>query len=219
MYQKVSRIANWIVDYPNTMVLPLAKIGSDHVPCVLNVDTDIPKASIFRFDNYWVSMPGFIECVKNSWDKGSIKKYSSAILADKLKTLRHELKKWHVSLAQLKQLIKNCNHVILTMDSLEEQRPLYIVEFNFRNVVKIHLDGLLLAECNYWKKRCTIRWIQQGEDNTKFFHAMATERYRRNAIAMLKDVDGNEVTDHQGMAGLLWREYKDIMGRSEPISM
>jgi PII-like signaling protein len=48
---------------------------------------------------------------------------------------------------------------------------------------------------------------------------MATERYRRNVIAMLRDVDGNEVTDHQGMAGLLWREHKDRMGRSEPISM
>jgi mannosylglycoprotein endo-beta-mannosidase len=144
---------------------------------------------------------------------------NSAILADKLKTLRHELNKWYVSLAKLKQLIKNCNNVILTMDSLEEQRPLYTVEFNFRNVVKIHLDGLLLAECNYWRKRCTIRWIKQGEDNTKNFHDMATERYRRNAIVMLRDVDGNEVTDHQGMAGLLWREYKDRMGRSEPISM
>ncbi|XP_071681718.1 uncharacterized protein [Lolium perenne] len=48
---------------------------------------------------------------------------------------------------------------------------------------------------------------------------MATERYRRNAIAMLRDVDGNEVTDHDSMAGLFWREYKERMGRSESISM
>jgi lipoate-protein ligase B len=38
------------------------------------------------------------------------------------------------------------------------------------------------------KKRYTIRWIKQGEENTKFFHAMATERYRRNAIASLVSV-------------------------------
>jgi hypothetical protein len=141
--------ANWITDYPNTMVFPLAKIGSDHVPCVLNVDTNIPKASLFRFDNYWVNMPGFLDCVKSSRDKGSKKNYSSAILADKLKTLRHELKKWHVSMAKLKQMIKNCNSVILSMDSLEEQRPLYVAEFNFRRIVKEHLDSLLLAKCNY----------------------------------------------------------------------
>jgi hypothetical protein len=35
--------ANWISKYPHSMVLPLAKIGSDHVPCMVTVDTSIPK--------------------------------------------------------------------------------------------------------------------------------------------------------------------------------
>jgi hypothetical protein len=65
----------------------------------------------------------------------------------------------------------------------------------------MHLDDLLMVECNYWRKRCTISRIKQGEDNTKFFHAMATERFRRNNIAMLKADDGREVTDQQEMAG------------------
>jgi hypothetical protein len=102
------------------MVFPLAKIGSEHVPCVLNVDTNIPKAALFIFDNYWVNMPGFMECVQKSWDMGSKRTYSSATLTDKFKTLRHELKKWHVSLAKLKQIIKSCNNVILLMHSLKE---------------------------------------------------------------------------------------------------
>jgi hypothetical protein len=58
--------ANWISSFPNNMVIPLAKNGPDHVPCVVNIDTNIPKAKIFRFDNYWVDMPGFLECVTNS---------------------------------------------------------------------------------------------------------------------------------------------------------
>jgi hypothetical protein len=41
----------------------------------------------------------------------------------------------------------------------------------------------------------------------------------KGTIAMLQDADGNEVTDHQTMAGMLWHEYKDRMGRSELISM
>jgi hypothetical protein len=123
--------ANWISDYPSSVVLPLAKTGSDHVPCVVNIDTNIPKASIFRFDNYWVDLPGFLDCVKASWNKHTSKSYSSAILADKLKSLRYDLKKWHVNLARLKRLISECNKVILLMDSLEEQRPLFRSEFNF----------------------------------------------------------------------------------------
>ena len=48
---------------------------------------------------------------------------------------------------------------------------------------------------------------------------MATQRFRRNCIPVLKDEDGREVTDHQEMAGLLWASYKDRMGTKEDINM
>jgi hypothetical protein len=48
---------------------------------------------------------------------------------------------------------------------------------------------------------------------------MATERYRRNNIAMLKNDDGMFISDHQEMANLIWRSYKDRMGQSHGIDM
>jgi hypothetical protein len=186
---------------------------------VVNIDTTIPKASIFRFENFWVDQPGFIDCVKNSWSEDSRKKHCSAVIADKFKCLRHALKKWQMSLSKLKVLIQKCNRVILILDTLEENRNLFTSEFNFRSIVKQHLEELLLIECNYWRKRCTVRWIKMSEDNTNFFHAMATQRMRRNAISMLKAGDGSIITDHDEMAGLLWFEYKERMGKSEGIQM
>jgi hypothetical protein len=75
--------AEWISSFPNTTVMPLANTASDHVPCVINIDTVIPKASIFRFENFWVDQPGFMDCVKQAWEVDSIKIYSSAIIASK----------------------------------------------------------------------------------------------------------------------------------------
>ena len=43
---------SWTIQYPNTMVHPLAKSTSDHVPCVVNISTTIPKAKNFRFENH-----------------------------------------------------------------------------------------------------------------------------------------------------------------------
>ena len=43
---------NWTLDFPNTEVLPMAKITSDHIPCRVSVSTTIPTANIFRFDNF-----------------------------------------------------------------------------------------------------------------------------------------------------------------------
>jgi hypothetical protein len=150
------------------MVFPLAHSGLDHVPCVVSIDTDIPKVQLFCFENYWVHMPGFLDSVKNSWDKLSHKKYSSAVLADKLKSLWFDLKKWQLSLSKLKILIQNCNTLLFLLEFLKEERPLSKTEAKFRTIVKLHLEDLLHAECNYWKKRCTIRWIKQGEENNFF---------------------------------------------------
>ena len=57
---------SWTTSFPNTVVTPMAKPSSDHVPCMVNISTDIPKSNIFRFDNFWVDMPGFMECVATS---------------------------------------------------------------------------------------------------------------------------------------------------------
>jgi hypothetical protein len=80
--------------------------------------------------------------------------------------------------------------VILFFDNLEEYRNLFLPEANFRKLVKLHQEKLLHAQYRYWRKRCTIRWMKQGDENTKFFHAMATERYRRNSIASLVSDEG-----------------------------
>ena len=75
---------SWTTLFPNTVVTPMAKPSSDHVPCMVNISTDIPKSNIFRFDNFWVDMPGFMECVSTSWKKHTYKVDAAARLAQKL---------------------------------------------------------------------------------------------------------------------------------------
>jgi hypothetical protein len=144
------------------------------------------------------------------------KTYSSAILADKLKTLRYDLKKWKVSLSRIKLLIQNCNKVILALDNLEELRPLFRAEFNFQKIVKLHLEDLLLAECNYCRKRCTIRWIKQGEDNTQKFHAMATERLSMDFVPQEHGVprDGPKDSNAGAERGDLGSQRNTVMEAS-----
>ena len=53
-----------------------------------------PKAHIFRFENYWIHQPSFMECVQQVWQRQSQKSHISAVIMDKLKSLRFALKKW-----------------------------------------------------------------------------------------------------------------------------
>ena len=49
---------------------------------------------------------------------------------------------------------------------------------------------------------CIVRWTKFGDDNSKFFQAVAPKRYRRNYIAKLTNSDGIEVTTHEGKGRL-----------------
>jgi exonuclease III len=51
--------ASWTLNYPATLVYPLVKPISNHVPCVVSIETKIPKAKKFRFENYWLSHSTF----------------------------------------------------------------------------------------------------------------------------------------------------------------
>jgi hypothetical protein len=83
---------SWTKKFPTIVVLPLAKASSDHVPCMVTIDSIIPRANLFRFESYWVDSPSFLDCVNKSWKKRSYKQNSAVILAHKFKVFRADLK-------------------------------------------------------------------------------------------------------------------------------
>lgn len=97
----------WTLDHPNTLVLPLARTASDHVPCVVSIATAIPKAKIFRFENYWIELPGFYDCVAQVWNKSVARSLAALTISSKFKALRYALKQWHLNLSIVKALISD----------------------------------------------------------------------------------------------------------------
>lgn len=189
--------ASWTTKYPSTMVLPLARIISDHLPCKVQISTAIPKANIFRFENYWFSHPSCMQTINNSWVIPAHQSNSTHIVSAKFKLLRKILKNWARNISNLSKLIANCNLTIAFFDMLEELRVLYSHESKFRDIIKRQLQMLLRMQQTYWRQRFTQRFVQLGDENTRFFHAMATERYRRNSISQIIGNDGRMITSHQ----------------------
>jgi hypothetical protein len=178
--------ANWTLDFPNTLVTPLARPTSDHVPCRISIVTQIPRFNVFRFENFWASHSSFYSTVQSSWNQPTGNPDSIiSILSTKFKRVRYDLMQWSKGLSNLKVLISNCNKVILYLDIGEEFRALFNTEWNLRNIVKEQLNRLLNQQNLYWKQRNTINRIKHGDECTKYFHSMATVSYRRNLIAQI----------------------------------
>lgn len=107
------------------------------MPCKILIGTKIPKANVFRFENYWVSHGTFLGTVESSWNRPIARPDNSiSVISFKLKRLRQDLRHWSKGLSSIKLLIGNCNRVIKFLDTMEEFRPLFNPEWNLRVIVK-----------------------------------------------------------------------------------
>jgi hypothetical protein len=58
-----------------------------------------------------------------------------------------------------------------------------------------------------------------GDENTKYFHTIATKIYRRNLITYIKSSDNVMVYNHDHKAAIIWESYKERLGVSENVAM
>jgi hypothetical protein len=115
----------WTSHYLNTLLIPLAKTVSDHIPCKVQIGTKIPKAHSFRFEIFWINQPGFMELVQATWSTSVRAKGSASIIAAKFKNIRRVLKRWSKDISKLANVIKESNGVLAVLDKLEERSSFY----------------------------------------------------------------------------------------------
>lgn len=127
---------HWTNVYPKTLVKPLGKPVSDHIPCVVNIETKIPRAKLFRFESFWLLHPGFMEVVQAVWLKLVQSVNAAIVLCHKFKILRHDLKIWSNNISRLSVAIENCNKTLADLDELENLRTLTTPEANFHKIIK-----------------------------------------------------------------------------------
>ena len=195
----------WTLSYPGTSVKALSIIPSDHCPCVVSISTSIPRGKIFRFENYWLSIPTFQQLLLHNWSHEVPQGDSAKRLTAKFKSLRKAIKDWQRSLSPLKNTITNIKLVTQFLDLIEEFRDLNLEEWNFRVILKEELLSLLEQQKTYWKQRGAIKWVKFGDASTHFFHANATIRYRKNLIASLESDSGEVLQQRKFNMGSIQR--------------
>lgn len=71
---------------------------------------------------------------------------------------------------------------ISSLDSKEEENGLDEEEQNMKGNLKIHLASYLKEEEMMWRQKSREKWPEEGNRNTKYFHALASYRCRISYI-------------------------------------
>ena len=186
-----------------------------YVPCLVKIDTNIPKSGTFRFENYLMEHEHFLDVVQHGWSIPIDQTDKAKIISAKFKNLRRVIKAWQTNLSSLKQNIANVKLVLSLLTMIEEFRDLSIMEWNFKSLLEKKLLFLLKQQRIYWKQRGTIRWVTCGDARTKNFHANATIRHRKKLITFIEDSNGTIHSAHEQKAAIIWDSFKDKLGQAE----
>lgn len=201
----------WDELLPSTILSSLTRTTFDHVPLRIDVSTVIPKSTLFRFENFWVSAAGYREVLASAWHFQTSNSDTSAVLTAKLKETRRALREWRKQIPRITQQETDCKIIINLLDRVEEARPLSIPKSALRTLIVTILSRVSQSKLLLWKQHSKVRAALEGDENTRYFHACANQRHQRNTIQVLEH-DGSEVHGYDQKTAILHSFYHDLLG-------
>lgn len=66
-----------------------------------------------------------------------------------------------------------------------------------------------------WRQKSRIKWLREGERNTKFFHQAMIQHRQRNRILSMKNENGERIVEQEGIEKVLMEYHKEILIESQ----
>ncbi|KAL9666419.1 hypothetical protein QQ045_000750 [Rhodiola kirilowii] len=156
----------------------------------------------------WFDHPDFSRLMNDFWEEeGS----TDEGWRYKLRRCKEKLKGWNLtSFGNVQRKIKYLKKEL--EDVRREDRRPEIVEKE--QCIIEELDRWMAREETLWMQRSRVLWMEQGDKNTKFFHAKASQRKQRNWISQLKDPQGILHEDEEKIMSIVTDYFSNIFQSS-----
>jgi hypothetical protein len=159
----------------------------------------------FRFEASWLQEEGCERVVEEAWNQAF--EEGAIGVNEGLKKVGGSLATWDREvLGELKLRIKRVKK------ELENYRR---KEINQQNINKEQLLKYKLSRLEdqynvFWQQRARVNWLQNGDRNTSFFHAHASERKKVNKIKRLRREGGGVVEREEELGPFITNFYKSL---------
>ncbi|XP_024990681.1 uncharacterized protein LOC112524970 [Cynara cardunculus var. scolymus] len=184
---------------------------SDHSPVVLSFKGGLRKTRYgFKFDNLMAEHPDFLKIVKAEW--------SNYVEGTFMFKVTSHLKALKVPLRRLQNIFGNLGKRVSFL-KIELDR----VQLDFDNnpcnaELGLELGHLRIAYQNAcWdaecaaKQRAKVKWLNEGDLNTKFFHHVIKERHHSNSIQSVCTSTG-EFVHGDDVPNIFVEYFRDFLG-------
>jgi hypothetical protein len=199
----------WRSLFPNADVKVLAKISSDHHPVLVKIKEEKwiwQKKGKFKLEEGCCAREDYRKAIHDSWEcrRGRADPWNNIIR--NLQRCQKVTQVWvKKNLRASEDLIKAKTRelMVVQQEGKEEERSI-------EESLKKEIDGLLEEEDIKWQQRAKENWLRGGDRNTKYFHACASQRRRRNSVEKIRDEEGNICTNPTDIEDAFVKYYGEL---------
>ncbi|XP_042056286.1 uncharacterized protein LOC121800861 [Salvia splendens] len=192
VFERLDRVLlgeGWANMLESTHVSNLPRILSDHCPLLVEARLPGPRAKpSFRFQNMWVRYHLFLNEVDRCWREGTGTR-GMINMQIKLNQLKSSLKIWNrVVFGNVFEGLKKAE--VEAKEAMEryEQDPSPDLRSELNRSTANFILKLKMEE-DYWRQKAALKWVAEGERNTKFFHGWVKQKRIKSRIHMIEDGD------------------------------
>ncbi|RVW28221.1 hypothetical protein CK203_083720 [Vitis vinifera] len=186
----------WDSFFSQSIQEALPRWTSDHSPICLETNPLKWGPTPFRFENMWLLHPEFKEKFRDWWQEYTVEGWEGHKFMRKLKFIKSKLKEWNiVAFGDLRERKKHILSDLGRIDLIEQKGNLNLDLVSERTLRRKELEDLLLKEEVQWRQKSRVKWIKEGDCNSKFFHRVATGRRSRKFIKSLISERGETLSN------------------------
>lgn len=144
----------------------------------------------FRFQEMWLHHEKFQEFVQSKWKR-------TQPIMNSLHALSEELQEWNRSV--FSNIFQRKQQLLARIEGVQKN-----MGFSFhRGLLKLEsklrreLEEVLQEEETFWFQKSRVKWLKNGDRNTRFFHLSTVIRNWCNKITAIKDDDGQWIHDKE----------------------
>ncbi|XP_027072036.2 uncharacterized protein [Coffea arabica] len=188
----------------------LARTASDHSPLLVSYlisSSSSPRS--FRFQDVWLRHASFKGVVQEAWLSGSTGRPMRRFL-HKLKAVKAALTVWNKNVfGNVFDAVKQAEEEVAQLEAEAAARPSPEVDLWLVQASSV-LKEALLRQAIFWRQKSRLRWLKEGDANSKFFHSYVRQRRVKVRIHRLQTSSGAWTDDVGSIHAMAETFFSDL---------